>query len=189
MSHTSERPTYRPAAAPVPGEDADLEAFDRPTLPNFIAPCVPSEDEESNRPEAFNALAGVISKAALVGNVSAVALTVSPRFDQLAEACEAGRPVAEETVAVAVRSAVQIASATRQGFWVNVALRICHARSKTLPHDLIDTLYTVIRQTEGVDWPLLARYADLLGNDADRMHPAERFAAKRIEGLLSLSSR
>jgi hypothetical protein len=87
---------------------------------------------------------------------------------------------------MAARYAVKCATATGSGTWLNLLVRIYRARREVLPVEHIDILYGVIRQMRDVDWAVLGEYVEELGTRSARMSPAERFACKRIEGLLRL---
>ena len=203
MSSPSDRPTYRPPSASTarpqlsggggdPGEAVvadetdDADERDRPTLVNFALPFARQPAPGGDSPEVFRVLAGVIDKAATMGNVDAVALAVTSQLARVADESEAGGPIAKDTVDAAARCAMKLASATSSGAWVNVVLRIYRARAELLPVELVDALYTVLRNTRGVDWSLFSDYVDLLRTRSSRMSPPERFAVKRIEGLLQL---
>jgi hypothetical protein len=94
--------------------------------------------------------------------------------------------VAKDAVDAAARCAIKLASATGSGAWINVVLRIYHAQAEPLPIELVDALYTVLRNARDFDWSLFSDYVDLLRSRVSRMRPGERFGVKRLEGLLQL---
>jgi len=200
MSFPSDRPT-RPAGETTANsrsyqqEDEDLgfvsdagefDDQERPTLLNVVPPPEPASARGVETPQAYEVLADVIDKAVAVGNVNAIAGSVADRLAKLATSSSDDATISRQTVDAASRCAMKLASATGDGSWVNVVVRVYHARGEALPVMQVDRLYSMLRHVRGVDWVLLGGYVELLRERRGEMTPAERFVAKRIEGLLQL---
>ena len=164
----------------------ELHDSDWPTRVDFESPFAHQPPEETPSLEAFDVLASVIDKALALGHVDDIAQVVADRLARIAVECEAGRSVPNDTIAMAARYAVKCATVTGDGSWLNLLVRIYSARGEILPVEHIDILYGVIRQLSGVDWSILGEYVGRLETRSARLGPAERFACKRIEGLLRL---
>jgi hypothetical protein len=129
-------------------------------------------------------LVAVIEKAIALEHVGTVEPVAADCLDRIVRDLELGRPIGREVVALAASSAVKLARQTGTGIWVNLLLRIYHARAEIMPTEHIDALYDILRRVHGVDWEILSDYVVLLRTLNNRMTPAQRFASKRIEGLL-----
>jgi pSer/pThr/pTyr-binding forkhead associated (FHA) protein len=166
--------------------DDESHDSDWPTRVDFESPFAQQPAEETPSLEAFDVLASVIDKALALGHVDEIAQVVADRLARIAIVCEAGGSVPDDTIALAARYAVKCATATGDGSWINLLVRIYRAREEILPVEHIDILYGVIQKLAGVDWSILGEYARRLDTRGARLSPAERFACKRIEGLLRL---
>jgi pSer/pThr/pTyr-binding forkhead associated (FHA) protein len=166
-------------------EDGDGYDSDWPTLdvalPAVLMPVGRPEDGES-----FRVLGAVIDKAIALRHVDQVEAAAADALDRIARELEAGKAVADEDVGLAAASAMKLTSATGRGVWINLLFRIYRAQADILPTEHIDALYGLLRHTRSVDWDLLGDYVTRLRTLGRRTTPAQRFAIKRIEGLLRL---
>jgi pSer/pThr/pTyr-binding forkhead associated (FHA) protein len=169
-----------------PVEDGDSPDSDRPTLVDVASPVAHEPAEPPRDSEGFRVLGAVIDKAIAMNHADNVEPVAADCLGRIAGDLEAGRAVADEIVGLAASFAVKLAIATGRGIWVNLLFRIYHARAEVLAVEHVDALYGFLRHTQGVDWELLGDYVLLLRTLGSRMTPAERFASKRIEGLLQL---
>ena len=126
----------------------------------------------------------LIDKSIATSRIDDVSPVVADRLTRVADACERGRRIGADAVAIACQCAIKLAAVTGGGFWINTIVRIHRARDELMPIELIDSLYGVLRNVRGVDWTRFAEYVDGLRARADRMTPTERFATRRMEGLL-----
>jgi pSer/pThr/pTyr-binding forkhead associated (FHA) protein len=129
-------------------------------------------------------LSTLIDKSIATNRIDDVLPVVVDRLTRIADASESGREVGADAVSAACQCAVKLVAVTGAGFWINAIVRIYRARSELMPIELIDSLYGVLRNVRGVNWTGFAEYLDALGARADRMTPTERFATRRLEGLL-----
>jgi hypothetical protein len=167
-------------------QDGDSHDSDRPTLMDVVSPFAHEPVERPEDIEGFRVLGSVIDKAIAMDHVDNVEPVAADCLSRIAQDAEAGKVVEPELLRLAGSYAMKLAAATGRGVWVNTLLRIYLARAETLPVDLIDALYELLRRTLGVDWELLSDYVLLLRTLSSRMTPAERFSSRRIEGLLGL---
>jgi hypothetical protein len=126
----------------------------------------------------------LLDKSIATGRIDDVSPVVADRLTRVADACESGRNIGAAAVTVACQCAMKLAAATGGGFWINAIVRIYRARDELMPIELVDSLYGVLRSVRGVDWTRFAEYVDALGARAQCMTPTERFATRRMEGLL-----
>jgi pSer/pThr/pTyr-binding forkhead associated (FHA) protein len=165
--------------------DDDIHDSEWPTRVDVSSPFGhPLVDQTTPSQEAFDVLASVIDKALALGHVDEIAKMLNDRLSRIAEECEADSPIPNETIAMAARYALKCATLSGDGLWLNLLVRIYRARAETLPVEHIDVLYAAVRLMRDVDWSLLREYADVLKGRKGHVSPGERFAAKRIEGLL-----
>ncbi len=164
--------------------DDEPRDSDWPTKVDVNSPFALAAPAQAASLEAFDVLASIIDKALAMGHVDDIAQVLADRLTRIAEVCETGGSVSDETIGMATRYALKCATATGRAEWLNLLVRIYRGRAEILPVPVIDTLYEVIRQLQAVDWSLLSEYADLLAARGSRMSPADRFATKRIAGLL-----
>jgi hypothetical protein len=129
-------------------------------------------------------LSTLIDKSISTNRVDDVSRVVADRLTRVADACESGRDVGADAASVACQCAIKLAAVTGVGFWINAIIRIYRARDELMPIELIDSLYRVLRNVHDVDWTVFAEYVDALSARADHMTPTERFATRRMEGLL-----
>jgi hypothetical protein len=178
----SDPPTGAP---PMPGDE--FEGDERPTLLQDEPSLAGAQAPASRRGETLAVLVGVIDKAIAMRRFDEAAPVVGAHLERVAEDCEANRWVAPETIDVASRYALRLAAATGDGSWVNLIVRIHRGRGVTLSVAVVDALYDVLRHARDVNWPALVEYVEFLQSRSSGMGPAERFASRRIAGLLRLA--
>jgi hypothetical protein len=166
--------------------DDDFDVEERPTLLNVAPGADATPARAAETPEAYDVLADLIEKAIALGNVSAMACNVAARLAKLATRSMEQDKVSRQTVDAASRCAMKLATATRDACWVNVVVRLYHTRGEAPPVTIVDQLYATLPNARNVDWTLLRRYVERLRARRSQMTPTERFAAKRMEGLLQL---
>jgi hypothetical protein len=99
-----------------------------------------------------------------------------------------GGQVETELAERAAGFAVRLAEATGQASWIDYAFELYLARRTVLPGAVVDSLYSAIRKVPGVNLSMLRDYLDVLRSIEQQLGPAERFVARRIEGLEGLVS-
>lgn len=134
--------------------------------------------------ESFEVLARITDQALATGQTDAAAPVVATRIAQLAEDCEAGSLVSRDAVTAAAHCAMRFASATEDGSWVNLLVRLYCRRVELPAAELVNELYGTLRRARGVDWSLFARYVESLRRRSGSFGPAGRFTTKRLEGLM-----
>jgi hypothetical protein len=158
------------------------------TLTDFRPPSAPPVDEEETTctAHAFDLLASVVDKALVAGRADEVSRLLFSHLERFAADCEAGKRLPKDTREAVAHYAVKLAEATSQPTWLDLLFRIYAADAAPLPLDAVDVLYRILRRVRGVSRSLLKAYIERLHDRTPGFGPAERFAAKRIEGLLQI---
>ena len=169
----------------------------RPTLKDV--PQLPQvrdvEEEETGEygstraADALELLTKVVDKALAMGKHDDAERWLSGHLARALDHAQAGVRLSANTTEIAARYAVKLAEATGKAAWIDYAFRLFTAISEPLPLGVIDELYRIMHHVRGVHIPTLRRYVEQLQLGSNRMSPPQRFAAKRIEGLLALAMR
>jgi hypothetical protein len=144
------------------------------------------EEETTCTAHAFELLRTVVDKALLAGRAGEVGRLLFSHLEHFAADCERGRKLPRDTLLAVADYAVKLAEATCQPAWLELLLRIYLAEAVPLPLEAVDALYRLLRRVRGVRRTLLKSYIDRLHDRTQDFGPAERFASKRIEGLLMI---
>ena len=94
-----------------------------------------------------------------------------------------GAVLAPASAGRAASYAVRIADATGKGRWVDYCFELYAAQARTLPSDVVDQLYVVLRKISGVAISGFRAYLERLKAASSTFSPTERFVMQRIEGL------
>lgn len=142
------------------------------------------EDETTmaqRRQDRFALLSGLVDKALALGRGAEAEQLLSAVLAEVAMDAKAGR-ARPELAEKAARYAVRLASATGRGGWIDYAVELYMHQNRPLPLDVVDELHTLLRRLDGVSRSLFERYVAALSTAA--LPPTERFAVRRLEGLL-----
>jgi pSer/pThr/pTyr-binding forkhead associated (FHA) protein len=159
------------------------------TLTDLRSPFGPpadAEDETTCTAHAFELLASVVDKALAAGRADEVSRLLLAHLEHFARDCETGKPLPKDTRSAVAHYAVKLTEATSQPTWFDLLLRIYAAEAEPLPLEAVDALYRLLRRVRGVSRSLLRTYIERLHDRTQNFGPAERFAVKRIEGLLQI---
>jgi hypothetical protein len=148
----------------------------------------PPTADASRSLQSFQLLGGVADKALAMGRAEeAERILQALLFDILNRARE-GSPIDPPIAETAAKYAARLGGATTKGIWVDYVFELYKRLKTTLPAQIVDELYTVVRKVKNVDLAMLRSYlADLRGTAAS-LGPAQRFLVQRIEGLERLVS-
>ncbi len=158
------------------------------TLTDFQSPVPRAAEEEETTctAHAFELLGGVVDKALATGRSDEVIRLLASHLEHFARDCEAGQRLPEATLAAVARYAIKLGEATQQPSWFELLLRVYSAQAEPLPLEAVDALYRLLRHVRGVSRARLRAYVERLHDRTPTFGPAERFATKRIEGLLQI---
>lgn len=154
----------------------------------FQAPEVePAPVERSERrADAFALLANVVDKSLALGRGDEAERLISALLHDVRRDAEARQPLPSELPGRAVHYAIRLARATQKATWVDYAFQLYRALGRPLPMDVVDELHDLMRKLPGVNLEQIRRYVEELR--ALDLGPAERFAIRRIEGLMRVAA-
>jgi hypothetical protein len=142
-------------------------------------------DEKTRSGNSFELLGGVIEKFFALGKVADATRLLDAPIDRIWQDAKRGGNVPSELADQAAAYAVRLAEATGEGTWVTKAVDIFAAQQRLLPLPVIDQLYAVLRRLPEDSKREVGRYVKDLQDRRDSLSAAERFALKRLEGLIA----
>ena len=169
-------------------ETTTLEALPSTEPAPGFEPLSGGSDENTSSGHTLNLLSGVVDKLlALKKTTEAVRLLEAP-IDRIWDEAKRGHSVDREAADRAADYAVRLAEVTEDDSWVVKALDIFLGQERPLPLPVIDRLYALIRRLPRTHRRRLDAFVDDLRNRREQLTAAERFALKRLEGLIRLAS-
>ncbi len=135
----------------------------------------------TRRFEGLGVISELSEKAIALGRFEDAERLVEGPFVQLLEDLSAGREVPAPLISHATSLATRLVAVTTKRIWVERLLRLYLQLKRPWPADAIDVMYESARRVSGLDRTLLRAYVAELGRT--QLGPAERFLARRIEGL------
>jgi pSer/pThr/pTyr-binding forkhead associated (FHA) protein len=143
------------------------------------------QDEETTmarrRLDRFALLSGLVDKALRLGRGSEAEQLLSGTLAEVASDAQAGR-VSLDLAEKAARYALLLASATKKAGWIDYIVNVYSSLNRPLPLDIVDELHGLLRRIPGVSRSGFERYVHALAGAS--LAPTERFAVRRLEGLL-----
>ena len=136
---------------------------------------------------SLQVLGGLADKALALGRgADAERVLSAPLQSMLAIAKRGGleTSVAEKAAIYGVR----LAEATRSPKWVDYVVELFTYQRRPLPAEVVDRLYTVLRNVSEVNLAALRKYVALLHAIQNTLGPSERFLVQRIEGLAQIAA-
>ncbi|MBK7581744.1 MAG: FHA domain-containing protein [Myxococcales bacterium] len=146
------------------------------------------ESEATHQGDALSLLGGVVDKVLALGRGDEAERILGNYLRNYLAMAQRSQAVTPDGAERAVAYAVKLASATGKAEWVDYGFALYSVLKRPLPNVIVEQLYTVLRQTKGVDLTLLRSYVEILRSVSARLGPTERFLAQRIEGLERLAS-
>lgn len=132
--------------------------------------------------ESLQVLGGLADKAFALGRGSDAERVLSSPLKSMLEVAKNGALEAEVADKCAAYS-VRLADTTRSGKWVDYVIEMFTYQRRPLPGDVVDQLYTVLRNVSEINLSALRKYVALLHAIQNTLGPRERFVVQRIEGL------
>lgn len=148
----------------------------------------PTPDDATRSSQAFEILGILVDKTLALGRSQEAVKLLAPPLERLLAELLAGRPVPGSVCDTAASYLTRLAEATLDGQWLNQAVLMFTCQKRPLPQASIDRLYGCLRKLRGCDWPQFRSYVEMLQSRAEQLSASERFALKRLEGLVRLSS-
>jgi pSer/pThr/pTyr-binding forkhead associated (FHA) protein len=128
-------------------------------------------------------LAQVAEKYFVLGQVREAERISRPVLEGLLRHCRAGRKPSKTDVELATDLTLRIAEANHAGEWIDYVFELFTLLERTLPAEVVERLYRLIPDSQGVKMSSYRAYLDTLGQLGDRLSPQERFLVRRIQGL------
>lgn len=135
----------------------------------------------TRRFEGLAIISELMEKAIALGRIDEAERLVEGPFVQLLEDLAARREMPAALISHATKLATRVVVVTSKRVWVERLLQLYLLEKRPWPADVIDTMYEVARRVSGLDRSLLRAYVAELRNA--QLGPADRFLARRIEGL------
>jgi hypothetical protein len=147
-----------------------------------------SLEEDTSSAETFELIGGVVEKLFALKKTAEAARLLEGPIVRIWEDARRGRRIDDRVADSAADYAVRLAEATNDDKWVVKALDIFVAQQRTLPLPVIDRLYTLLRRLPENNRRALNSYVENLQSRREALTVAERFALKRLEGLIRIAS-
>ena len=142
-----------------------------------------AEASEAETLSTLVTLARVAEKYFVLGQGREAERVLRPLLEGLLRHCEAGRVPAEDDVQMAAALTLRIAEVNRAGEWIDYVFQLFDALERPLPADVLERLYRIIPESQGVKMVCFRAYVDTLSRVQERFGPKERFLLRRIHGL------
>ncbi len=139
--------------------------------------------ESATRSATLVTLARVADKYFVLGQAREAERILKPLLQGLLRHCEAGLPPGTGDVELATDLVLRIAESNRGGEWINYILELFTVLERPLPASIVERLYRVVPESQGVKMSAFRAYVDVLNRIADRLGPKDRFQLRRIQGL------
>jgi hypothetical protein len=153
------------------------------TLPREVFEQEKQREELTRRTDALDLLCGVADKVLALGRGEEAEKLLSTALVNMLKQAQAGGTLAPGSAARAATYAVRIADATGKARWVDYCFELFESQGRTLPGDVVDQLYVVLRKVSGVALGNFRSYVEKLRDVAPTLSPTDRFVLQRIEGL------
>jgi len=145
-------------------------------------------EEQTRSGNALELLGSVIEKFFALGQGADARRLLAGPIDAVWEDAKRGRTVDPKLADRAAEYAVRLAEATTDDSWIVKTLDIFAAQQRPLPLPVVDRLYSFRRRLPRDGRRILEAYVQSLQERRHRLTAAERFALKRLEGLLRIAS-
>ncbi len=137
---------------------------------------------------AFDVVGPLIEKMLTLGRRDEAERLLRTPLQRILAQVEEGGSIEESITSAAANYAVRVGEATGSPQWIDAVVRIHMLLARTLPIAVVDDLYRVLRNVKGIDCAALRQYVQRLESSSAVTAPTERFAIKRIHGLVRIAS-
>lgn len=145
-------------------------------------------EQRTRRTNAVAVAAEIAARALARGDFGQAEQVLSAHVHTLLEGARAGARLDWATTTSAIRSALDLAKATRRGGWVDCAVELATAVRYVLPSEVVVDLHRMMDAGTVVDPDRLRSYILALRAVNTGFASGERFAIGRLEGLERLSA-
>jgi hypothetical protein len=176
----------------------DLRSIDRSsvtpaTLPGYrgmvrVHPSItPAEGEHTAQVHIIDTLGTVVDKVLALGRGDEAERILSNALQDVLACASSDRPegIPRHVYPRAAHYAVRLAAATNRSRWIDYAIQLYATLGLTLPAEVVDQLYIIVRQVPRIRLSAFDSYLDSLRRRSN-LNPSERFVVQRLEGLRTL---
>ena len=151
----------------------------------------PESDRDNTTPSqnVFEVIGGVVEKAFAQGDNAEAVRLLEPVLKMIEEEAGLAGMIDPGVEKRATDFTLELARRVRSGRWVDALVRIYAATERPMPVETVDRIYALIQQIDHLDVDQLGAYVENLLALSDRLGPSDRFACRRLEGLLRVARR
>ncbi len=144
------------------------------------------EDPTAPAQDVLAIIGAVFEKALARGDLAEAARLLGPVMKLLGDEVAVSGKIEPEAGRRLTRYALDLAERTKSGEWIRQLVAFHRAALRPMPTEAVDRLYALVRK---VDMPKteLAEYSAALTKIEARFGPTERFAMRRLEGLVKIA--
>jgi hypothetical protein len=153
--------------------------------PSFEPTDLVLREEASGQPShsTLLTLAQVAEKYFVLGHPREAERILRPVLEGLLRHCQSGQKPNEMDVVLATDLILRIAQVNHAGEWIDYVFQLFTLLERPLPAEIIEQLYRIIPESQGVKMTCYRAYLDVLTQLGERLGPQDRFLVRRIQGL------
>jgi hypothetical protein len=133
-------------------------------------------------------VAGLVQKAIDMGRYEEAEKLLANLMESALKREQRGEDVGAKEIDEVARYAISLAEATRNTAHISNLFAFHHARGRLMPRETVEALYEVVRKVGYRSCTQMSRYLEFLASISASFGPGEKFAHRRLEGLVSLCS-
>jgi len=133
-------------------------------------------------------VAGLVQKAIDMGRYEEAEKLLANLMESTLKREQRGDEVGAKEIEEVTRHTIALCEATRDPVHISNLFAFHHARGRLMPRETIEALYELVRKVGYRSCTQMARYLEFLASVSSAFGPGEKFAYRRLEGLVSLCS-
>jgi len=145
-------------------------------------------DGATRQEDALSLMGVIADKLFALGKGQEAEAVLTPRLRNLLRQANTKGRVPPGQAEIAVRQAIKLARRTNKAEWIDYVFSLYALTGELLPPDVVEELYSVIRQVPPIRLELLRGYVETIERRSGRLAPPERFLLSRIKGLDGLAA-
>lgn len=145
-------------------------------------------DGATRQADALSLMGLIADKLFATGKGQEAEAVLAPRLRNLLRQANTKGRVPPGQAEIAVRQAIKLARRTNKAEWVDYVFSLCTFTGELLPGDVVEELYSVVRDVPPIRLELLRGYIETLERRSSCLAPTERFVLSRIKGLEGLAA-
>jgi pSer/pThr/pTyr-binding forkhead associated (FHA) protein len=141
------------------------------------------DQSSAQRLSVFGLIGVLAEKAIALGRADEAERLLGPQLELLLEDVARGKRLDSASIDQASSFALRLAAMGENAKWIDVVFRLHRILRRTCSAPIVDELYSVHRKVKQPSLGELRGYLEVLREIEGGLGPAERFLARRIEGL------